>query len=106
MAKVALIILFLGCCICAVLSINDRLREVFSWPQVDFAFPDERTRQAAIKNREYVQANNAPHGVAVWRDKLFLTVPRLKIGVPSSLNYVKIGASNNIITIISIYIII
>lgn len=100
MAKIALVILLLGCCTCAVWSINDRLREVFSWRQVDFAFPDQQTRQAAIASGEYVQANNLPLGLEVWRDKLFITVPRWKAGVASTLNYVNLGSGNNNKTII------
>lgn len=68
--------------------------EVFSWRQVDFEFPDERTRRAAIASGEYVQANNLPLGLGVWRDKVFITVPRWKAGVASTLNYVRIESGN------------
>ncbi|CAH2042679.1 unnamed protein product, partial [Iphiclides podalirius] len=34
-----------------------------------------------------------PTGLARWRDKLFITVPRWKRGVPSSLNYVYLNGS-------------
>lgn len=91
MAKLVLAILLLSCCACAVRSINDRLREVYSWRQVDFTFPNQQTRDAAIASGEYVQANNLPLGLDVWRDKLFITVPRWKTGVASSLNYVCLG---------------
>lgn len=93
MASLALAMLIaLACCTCAVRSVNDRLREVFSWRQVDFMFPDQQTRQAAIASGEYVQANNMPLGLEVWRDKLFITVPRWKAGVASTLNYVSLGS--------------
>ncbi|VVC38830.1 Hypothetical protein CINCED_3A017841 [Cinara cedri] len=92
MARLAFAILVLGCCTCAVWSINDRLQEVFSWSQLDFVFPDQETREAAIASGEYIQANNMPLGLEVWRDKLFLTVPRWKAGVVSTLNYVTLGA--------------
>uniref|UniRef100_A0A481MQJ7 Dopachrome conversion enzyme n=1 Tax=Nipponaphis monzeni TaxID=196483 RepID=A0A481MQJ7_9HEMI len=95
MAKLVLATVLLGCCSCAVWSLNDRLREVFSWRQVDFEFPDQRTRQAAIASGEYVQANNLPLGLEVWRDKLFITVPRWKAGVASTLNYVPLGSSGS-----------
>lgn len=87
-------VLILGCCTCAVWSVNDRLREVFSWQQIDFVFPDQETRQAAIDSGAYVQANNLPLGLEVWRDKLFITVPRWKAGVASTLNYVPLGKGN------------
>lgn len=94
MARLSLALLLLGCCTTAVWSVNDRLREVFSWRQVDFAFPDQRTRQAAIESGLYVQANNLPLGLEVWRDRLFITVPRWKAGVASTLNYVSLGSGN------------
>jgi hypothetical protein len=94
MARATIAILLLGCCTCAVWSVNDRLREVFSWRQLDFVFPDQKTRQAAIASGEYVQANNLPLGLEVWRDKLFITVPRWKAGVASTLNYVSLGSGN------------
>lgn len=94
MARFSLALLLLGCCTSAVWSVNDRLREVFSWRQVDFVFPDQRARQAAIASGEYVQANNMPLGLEVWRDRLFITVPRWKAGVASTLNYVPIGSGN------------
>lgn len=98
--RIVLVILLLDCCTFTVWSINNRLREVFSWRKVDFAFPDEKIRQEAIANGEYMQANNCPHGLEVWRDKLFITVPRWKAGVPSTLNYVHIESGNNNIVIL------
>ncbi|XP_025415761.1 protein yellow isoform X1 [Sipha flava] len=95
MARATIAILLLGCCTCAVWSVNDRLREVFSWRQLDFVFPDQKTRQAAIASGEYVQANNLPLGLEVWRDKLFITVPRWKAGVASTLNYVSLGSDSD-----------
>jgi hypothetical protein len=57
-------------------------------------FPDQKTRHAAIASGEFVQANNLILGLEVWRDKLFITVPRWKAGVASTLNYVSLGSGN------------
>lgn len=103
MARLTLAMMVLGCCTCSVWSINDRLQEVFSWSQLDFVFPDQQTREAAIASGEYIQANNMPVGLEVWRDKLFLTVPRWKAGVVSTLNYVTLGAGNYSIYIYIIF---
>lgn len=48
----------------------------------------------AIASGEYVQANNLPVGLEIWRNKLFITVPRWKAGVASTLNYVLLGSGN------------
>lgn len=75
----------LQCCLAA----NERMKEVLSWKVLDFAYPTAEARAAAIKSGEYVPENNNPLGMEVWRDKVFVTVPRWKTGVPSSVNYVK-----------------
>ncbi|KAJ9585377.1 hypothetical protein L9F63_002837 [Diploptera punctata] len=69
---------------------NTNLEEVFHWKQVDFSYPDEETRNKAIESKEFIQENNLPLGLEVWKDKLFVTVPRWKSGVPATLNYVSL----------------
>ncbi|XP_025421542.1 L-dopachrome tautomerase yellow-f2-like, partial [Sipha flava] len=54
--------------------------------------PEHQT--PAIESGAYVQANNMPVGLDVWNDKLFITVPRWKTGVWSTLNYVSLGKTN------------
>ncbi|KAJ8916781.1 hypothetical protein NQ315_005786 [Exocentrus adspersus] len=44
---------------------------------------------------DYQYENNIPMGANVWQDKLFITVPRRRLGVPSSLNYVSLKKSKN-----------
>lgn len=53
-----------------------KLAEKYSWKELSFAWPSEEARQAAIKSGQYVEAHNLPLGLEVWRDKLFITVPR------------------------------
>lgn len=33
-------------------------------------------------------------GANVWKDKLFITIPRRRLGVPSTLNYVSLNSRN------------
>ncbi|XP_018332062.1 L-dopachrome tautomerase yellow-f2 [Agrilus planipennis] len=40
------------------------------------------------RDLEYIFENNIPMGANKWKDKLFVTVPRRRFGVPSTLNYV------------------
>ncbi|XP_017782339.1 PREDICTED: L-dopachrome tautomerase yellow-f2-like [Nicrophorus vespilloides] len=42
-------------------------------------------------NVDFIYENNIPMGANRWRDKLFITVPRRRAGVPSTLNYVSIS---------------
>ncbi|XP_066153350.1 L-dopachrome tautomerase yellow-f2-like [Euwallacea fornicatus] len=41
---------------------------------------------------DYRYETNIPMGANVWKDKLFITVPRRRLGVPSTLNYVPLGS--------------
>lgn len=50
------------------------------------------TRQ--IQNSEdYVAYNNVPMGATHYKDKIFVTVPRRRVGVPSTLNYVHLKST-------------
>ncbi|CAG9767087.1 unnamed protein product [Ceutorhynchus assimilis] len=40
------------------------------------------------ESMDYQYVNNIPMGANVWQDKLFITIPRRRLGVPSTLNYV------------------
>lgn len=53
-----------------------KLDEKFSWKELDFAWPSEEIKQEAIKSGRYIESHNLPLGLDVWKDKLFITVPR------------------------------
>ncbi|XP_074031986.1 dopaminechrome tautomerase [Leptinotarsa decemlineata] len=57
----------------------------YSWKVLDFAYPSEYERDLAISKEEFIQKNNLPLGVEVFGDRLFLTMPKWKPGVPASL---------------------
>lgn len=56
------------------------LLEKFSWKILDWAYPDERSRRAAVRRGDLIPGNALPIGFEVWRNKLFLGVPRWKTG--------------------------
>lgn len=65
-----------------------RLKERFSWKAVDYEYPDEFTKQNDILTGAYIPENNLPVGIEVWKNKLFVSVPRWREGIPSTFNYV------------------
>ncbi|XP_063621302.1 protein yellow-like [Cydia splendana] len=70
----------------------------FAWKQVDYAWDAPADRENAIKAGQFVQEHNLILGLARWKNKLFITVPRWKNGVASSLNYVDVdGAQDQIL---------
>lgn len=66
--KLCAIVTFLATC--SVVQISGRLEEVFRWKEVEFEWPD------GVVQKGYKSANNLPLGLDVWRNKLFITVPR------------------------------
>lgn len=52
----------------------------FQWKVIDYKWESNEARQKAIKSGDYIPENNMPTGVARWRDKLFITIPRWKDG--------------------------
>ncbi|KAK9883383.1 hypothetical protein WA026_001558 [Henosepilachna vigintioctopunctata] len=46
------------------------------------------------RRENYIYQNNIPMGANAWGDKLFITVPRRRHGVPSTLNYVSLSSPN------------
>ncbi|XP_075973477.1 dopaminechrome tautomerase-like [Anticarsia gemmatalis] len=65
---------------------------LYRWKQIDFAYPSLEQRQAAIDNGQFVQANVIPLGVERWKDRVFVSTPRWKKGVPATLSVLPIDA--------------
>ncbi|XP_053678774.1 protein yellow [Anopheles nili] len=80
----ALVLLLVAACVSA----TQKLQERYSWQQLDFVFPNQRLKQQALARGDYVPTNGLPVGIERWENKLFVSVPRWKDGIPSTLNYI------------------
>uniref|UniRef100_T1P9P0 Protein yellow n=1 Tax=Musca domestica TaxID=7370 RepID=T1P9P0_MUSDO len=60
---------------------------VNQWKYLDFEYPTFGQRQKAIANREFIAENNLPLGVDFYKDRIFITTPRWKDGVPASFGW-------------------
>ncbi|KAM3956071.1 LOW QUALITY PROTEIN: yellow-fb [Aphomia sociella] len=49
------------------------------------------------KEKFFLQYNNVPIGFEVHGDRVFVTVPRRRYGIPSTLNYVQLGSTSPIL---------
>ncbi|XP_037960732.1 protein yellow [Teleopsis dalmanni] len=74
---------------------NDNLRVAYEWKEVDFKYTNADARWTAIENREFKPNNVVPFGLEVYRNRLFVTLPRWKDGVPASLAYIDLNDSSN-----------
>lgn len=71
------------------------VNEIFAWNKTEFAWPDNSMELKAIENQIYIPKNNVPLGIAKWKNKVFVTIPRWKSGVVSTLNYVEISENKS-----------
>lgn len=60
---------------CAGISLA-KLQEKFKWKEVSYAWPSDAAKEEAITSGRYKPENNLILGLDVWKDKLFITVPR------------------------------
>lgn len=58
---------------------------MYAWSSVDFEFDSIEARDHAIFEGDYIAENNLPLGLDVWRDKVFVTLPKWKTGIPVTL---------------------
>ncbi|XP_053970768.1 protein yellow-like isoform X1 [Hylaeus volcanicus] len=61
----------------------EMLETIAQWPLLDFALPYDREFL-----NQYRPENVVPTGITVGWDKIFVSIPRLRDGVPSTLNYI------------------
>lgn len=64
---------------------HEPFQVVFQWNTIDVIWPSEEKQNYATEHGDYIPANNFIAGVKFWKDKMYLTVPRWKSGVPVTL---------------------
>ncbi|XP_065370767.1 protein yellow [Calliphora vicina] len=60
---------------------------VNEWKYLDFEYLTYEQRRRAIENREFIPENNLPLGIDFYENRIFITTPRWKDGVPASFGY-------------------
>ncbi|KAL5284321.1 Y-f.2 family protein [Megaselia abdita] len=66
------------------------MEEKYAWKTMDYNWPSDEDRDAAIKRGFYNPESMVILGIDRWRDMLFVTVPRWRSGVVSTLNYISL----------------
>ncbi|XP_041972920.1 protein yellow [Aricia agestis] len=69
-----------------------KLTEHYSWNMLDWDYPDPYSKQQAYQTGELIPQNALPVGIERWRNKLFVSVPRWRPGIPGTLNYIPLDA--------------
>ncbi|XP_067671579.1 protein yellow-like [Haliotis asinina] len=61
---------------------------VYKWRALDFDWPNISVKQEFIKNGSFIIQNNIISGIKIYNDSVYVTVPRWRKGVPSTLNVI------------------
>lgn len=61
---------------------------MFQWKIMDFAYSTQQQRTQAISSGQFIPENVAPLGIAVSKDRVFVTTPRWNLGIPASLSVI------------------
>uniref|UniRef100_A0A0A1X7B2 Protein yellow n=1 Tax=Zeugodacus cucurbitae TaxID=28588 RepID=A0A0A1X7B2_ZEUCU len=80
-------------CLVAHAQATYKLQERYSWTELDFAFPSPGLKQQALASGDYVPQNALPVGMEHWGNRLFVTVPRWRDGIPATLTYINMDHS-------------
>jgi len=69
----------------AVALCHQPFQVIFEWKSIDFVWPSDEQRQYDILHGNYIPANNFPSTVKFWKNKMYMTIPRWRDGVPVTL---------------------
>lgn len=75
------------------------LKLVSEWKDLEYAFPSQSHRQAAIQSGQYISGRGVPIDVDVdyriqGQSRIFITIPRLTTGIPVTLGVVTSAGAN------------
>lgn len=66
----------------------ETFKEAVSWSLIDIQYPSAADRAAAIQNKAFIPENNLPLGVHAFKNRIFVSLPKWKDGVPITLGVV------------------
>ncbi|CAH1800558.1 unnamed protein product [Owenia fusiformis] len=70
---------------------------MYEWASLDYDWPDETSRNDSISNGTFIVENNALTGLKLYKGDVFVTVPRWRLGVPSTMNKVITKGNANVL---------
>lgn len=80
-------------CVFLFSSINaqSNFHVIRQWKYVNFTWPSEEIYKAAVSKGMYIPDNNIIAGIKYFEDHFYITLPRMKSGVPATLTRIKAG---------------
>ena len=74
--------------ICLIEAGNHKHRIVYQWNVIEPEWRDQKDREKALANESYIPENNQITGIKLWKNQLYLAIPRLMNGVPATLTVI------------------
>lgn len=69
---------------------SKKLQTIFEWQQMDFKYQSLEQRDSSIQDGTFIPKNVIPVALEVMGDRMFVTLPRYKPGVPASLAFINL----------------
>lgn len=77
----------------SLFAVHDAVKNLelkFQWKTIDFTYDTAEDRQKAIEEQTFIPENVIPVGLDIYGNRLFLSLPRLRHGVPATLAYINL----------------
>lgn len=74
--------------------VNSNLSIALRWNTLHYDWPDEIQKTESLDNGTYIPKNNFLRRLRLWRDKMFVTIPRWKSGIPVTLAEIRADSAN------------
>jgi len=68
---------------------------IYEWNQLDFLWPDDSSKARFLDSSQFIPENTTISGVKVWGDRLYVTLPRWRRGVPVTLASIPLPKPGN-----------
>ncbi|KAG8232183.1 hypothetical protein J437_LFUL012180, partial [Ladona fulva] len=71
---------------------RENFEVVYQWILLDYDWESQEQKEEAIESGEFDPKNNTISGIKIWKDRVFVSTPRLLSGVPSTINWLQYPA--------------
>ncbi|XP_058794953.1 protein yellow-like [Phymastichus coffea] len=74
-----------SCLLASLVPVSLAQEIIFEWNYLNFSWQSANVYEQAVSDKSYIPENNIISGIKVNRDRVYLTLPRWKNGVPATL---------------------
>ncbi|XP_018577863.1 protein yellow-like [Anoplophora glabripennis] len=76
------------------LSPNYRFDTEYEWSHLNYTWPSVERYTEALKSGDYIPEHNAPTGMKIYNENLYLSMPKFRKGVPVTLAYIRMSTTS------------